>query len=234
MPRSNSSSLIDRSARVFSRSSAARVRSPSISGASRRSIPMSGSTVRSADAPIYAAANTAQLKRMIAAGDWPRERKTTTVAPMRPASVKSCQAWSDSCRSVEISELIVQAGVQRRVRDGAGAARCRHRTWSVMTRPASRIHDDHDETCAGQQIRQQPRQPVEPGVFGNIANELPVLHDEGREDRVVRLSFVNQLLDAFGLRAMSVTRWPHLTVGERGADTTRRSAHADDFAFESA
>ena len=57
----------------------------------------------------------AQSVFYIATGVWPREKNTTTVAPRSPASVKSCQGCSDSGRSVEISELIIQAGVQRGV-----------------------------------------------------------------------------------------------------------------------
>ncbi len=64
---------------------------------------------------------------MTTAGDWPRDMKTTSVAPARPASVKSCQGWSDSA-SVEVSELIVQARVHGGIDARVAGERVRGRT----------------------------------------------------------------------------------------------------------
>src|SRR5688572_29341364 len=111
---------------------------------------------------------------MMAAGDWPRAKKTTTVAPSRPASVNSCQGWSDSGRSVEVSELIVQAGVQRGVRRGADSARHRGRTMG----PAPGVHHDDDEANTSERVRQQPREAVERRILGDFAHMLPVLGDK--------------------------------------------------------
>src|SRR5688572_6822125 len=156
----------------------------------------------------------AQLKRMMAAGVWPRERNTTTVAPINPASVNNCQGCSDSCRSVEVSELIVEAGVQCRVRRWAGRGRGGGLTW---TRPAAGVDDDDGKSGAGQEVREQPRQTIEGGVLRDVSNVLPVLADERGQNRVVVLAFVDELPDERRLPAVSVAGWPHLAVGERGA-----------------
>ena len=60
-----------------------------------------------------AAAKTTRLRRMIAAGDCPRETKTTSVAPINPTSANSCQGGSVGEASlIEVSELIFEARVE--------------------------------------------------------------------------------------------------------------------------
>jgi len=86
----------------------------------RWSLPASGDSVRHVATPTMAAVKTIRLRRMIPEGVCPRDTKTTTVAPIKPASVNSCQGCSASSRrgSIEVSELIVQAGVEFRIQPG--------------------------------------------------------------------------------------------------------------------
>ena len=63
---------------------------------------------------------------------------------------------------------------------------------------------------------------------------LPVLADEGCENRVVVLAFVDELSDERRLLGMTVTGGSHRTIGQRTADAPSRAAQADDLAFEPA
>ena len=69
--------------------------------------------------------------------------------------MKSCQGCSSGRRdrvgsaSVEVSELIVQARVQRRVETGVAGGRRRG-----LARPAARGHDDADERRGGDEVRE--------------------------------------------------------------------------------
>ena len=65
-------------------------------GPRRRASLRSGPNARNAANPTAAAAKTVRLRRMMAAAVWPLAKKTTMVAPIRPASVKNCQG-SNGC-----------------------------------------------------------------------------------------------------------------------------------------
>src|SRR4029079_12402250 len=154
--RSNSSSLIACSASAFSRSRAARVLLPAGGGSPVRIRPARGPIARSAAKPTAAAANTVRLRRMMAAAVWPLAKKTTMVAPIKPASVKNCQG-SNGCVSVEVSELIIQAGVEIRIDGvvGTGHRRCRR------PGPASRDGDHQEQRRDAEHVRECPGQTVE-------------------------------------------------------------------------
>ena len=170
--------LLDRSKHeLFSRSSAARVRPPSIRAPSLHDFCVKGRNVRSAAMPTAAAAKIVRLIMITAAGDSPRAMNTAIVAPIRPASVKSCQGSNVGCGSVEVSELIVQAGIERRIDGHVGAAR----TGCGRTRrPASRGEDDDEKTETGERIRQHPGQRIEARVPRYREHRRAVLLDERR------------------------------------------------------
>ena len=178
---SNSSSLIDRSTSVFSRSSAARVRPPSTCGPIGSSLPMSGASVRHAATPTTAAVKMVRLRRMMPAGVWPVDTKTTTVAPIRPASVKSCQGCSASAEAGHYAASVVSA-FRRTVQSRSRSSSSR-RAFNAGSRPASPAaagaawrdqrrarHDNADERRGGGEIGKQPRETIE------------ALVDRGRED----------------------------------------------------
>src|SRR5687767_8090468 len=151
-----------------------------------------------------------RLRRMMPAGVWPRDMNTTMVAPIRPASVNSCQGCSASEPSlealtaelVEVSELIVQTGVERRVVSGRlfGPSR------SGPMRPATCIHDDRDQPRPGEHVRQCPRQPVEAAVLGNRQYRLAVIVNEGGDDLVVGFPVRNELSNTRALLGVAVDR----------------------------
>src|SRR5512132_3774780 len=95
--------------------------------------------MRHAAMPTPAAPKMTRLRRMIPAGLCPSERKTTTVAPTRPARVKNCQGCR-VCGSVEVAELIVQART-----DGWIEARIAGNRHRRARRPAARGEDDSDK-----------------------------------------------------------------------------------------
>src|SRR6266705_2195693 len=124
-------------------------------------------------------------------------RYTTTVAAARPASVKNCQGWSSDPggrgpRSVEVSELIVQAFVQIRIDRGVGPARRRE---PGLTRPPHGSEGDEPQPGDADRVREQPREAIEAFVHRRHQHFLAAeLLDEGREHRVVILPFVQEPL----------------------------------------
>src|SRR6185503_4254954 len=100
---------------------------------------------------------------------------------MSPASVKSCHGCSESDRcggksplnwdSVEVSELIVQTGVEAGIDLRIAAASHRR---SGMRRPAASGQHDHDEAEGAQPVRQHPRERVEAGIARYREDSFPV------------------------------------------------------------
>ena len=90
--RSNSSSLIDRSASIFSRSSATRVRWPIIDVESS-SGETSGRSARSTPRPTSAVAPISTVSRTTAVIPCPRLANSAAVAQPSAASTKNCHGW---------------------------------------------------------------------------------------------------------------------------------------------
>src|SRR5947209_8366897 len=166
--RSNSSSLIVLSASIFSRSSASRVRWPTI-GVRSSSGQTSGRSVRTAARPTRMVAAMRTLRSTTVTTPWPRATKTTAVAQPSPARTKNCHGCSGESAAigperlsgavalVEISELIVEPLVERRLDCGRRFAGGR----LVVLRPSHRYRaGDH---CADRADGdgEQPRQSVE-------------------------------------------------------------------------
>src|SRR5262245_7671559 len=180
--RSNSSSLIARSASSFSRSSAARVRWPIITVRSS-SVDTSGWTVRSAVRPINAAPAISTAMRMTTVTPWPRAMKVAAVAHPRAARTKNCQGL------IEVSELIVQAIFEFRIVERGRRGRRRDRP----ARPPERRGADHDDAGRADEIREQPRHPAEALVDGRAEHLLAaVLRDERLDDLLAVLALVHQ------------------------------------------
>src|SRR5690349_13878486 len=121
---------------------AARARPATIGTLNTSRPPMNGSSVRRAAAPVAAAAKMTRLRRMMAAGDCPRDTNTTSVAPISPANAKSCQAGrfgAELVELVEVSELIFEAGAEL----GIDRGRCGR--GGLATRPAPRRDADTEE-----------------------------------------------------------------------------------------
>src|SRR5262245_53791287 len=123
-------------------------------------------------------------------------RNTSAVAAARPASVNSCQGWKSAdpagsaLRSVEVSELIVEAIVE--VGIDRDVAWCR-RSQTVLTGRAHGEGAHRDQSSDPEDVRQQPRQTVEPLVERRAENLLAaVLRDERLDDLVVRLVLVDE------------------------------------------
>src|SRR5688572_1155996 len=222
--RSNSSSLIDRRTSVFSRSSAARVRPPSRRGPNVADFFVSGRNVRSAAMPTAAAAKIVRLIMITAAGDSPRAMKTAIVAPIRPASVNSCQGSNAGCGSVEVSELIVQAGVDRGVDRDIHTARA---GCDRLRRPATRGDDERQQAKGREPIWEHPGDRAE-STGRNGEDGGTVLLDERGQDIVLALAFLDVLLQLRDLRIVAVAGRAHRAVIERTADASCRAAHADD------
>src|SRR5678815_3384603 len=146
---------------------------------------------------------------------------TAMVAPIRPASVKSCQGSNECCGSVEVSELIVEAGVDGWI-DGhvrAGGTGC-----SRARRPTARGYDQRQQPHEGKRIRQHPGERIEPTARDG-ENGRAILLDERRKDVVFALSFLDVLLQARDLGVVSVAGGPHRAVVERAANAAGRTTH---------
>src|SRR6187551_3740124 len=224
---SNSSSLIDRRTSVFSRSSAARVRPPNRRGPKVADFCVRGRNVRSAAMPTAAAAKIVRLIMITAAGGSPRAMKTAIVAPIRPASVNSCQGSNVGCGSVEVSELIVQAGVDRGVDWDIHTARA---GCGWLRRPAARGHDDHQQAQGGEPIWEHPGDRAE-STARDGEDGCTVLLDERGQDIVFALAFLDVLLQLRDLRIVAVASRAHRAVIERTSHASCRATHADDSAL---
>src|SRR5205823_11308606 len=156
---------MDRSTRFFSRSSAARVRLPTIS-ASNESGETSGLSMRNAALPTRPAAPMARQVRMTFAGLLPRMMMTAAVADTRATSVKNCQGRSVDASGagcvgatglIEIVQLFVEPRLKCSVFHGFFFRR------DACRPPGLVDHDDaaDDGDGARQRIREQPRQAVE-------------------------------------------------------------------------
>src|ERR1051325_5639835 len=172
---------MDRSTSVFSRSSAARVRPPTICGPAGSSIVDNGANMRHAAAPTAAAPKMIRLRRMMPAGVCPSDRNTTIVAPTRPARVKNCQGCS--CESVEVAELIVQARI-----DGWIKTRLTRGCDRGRDGPAARGPHDGDQADDTDDVRERPRHAIEAAIDGCGEHRLTAeIFDEGRDDLIVVL-----------------------------------------------
>src|SRR5262245_40491980 len=181
---------------------------------------VNGKNVRRAAMPTAAAAKIVRLIMITAAGDSPRAMNTAIVAPIRPASVNSCQGSNEGCDSVEVSELIVEAGIDRWIEGhicAAGAGRSR------LRRPAARRDHEHQQPHEGEPVRQEPGKGVE-STTRYREHGGAVLLDERSEDVVLALSFVDVLLQLGRLRIESVAGGSHGAVVQRAAHTSTRSA----------
>ena len=139
----------------------------------------------------------------MAAGDCPRDTKTTIVAPTSPASANSCQdgrlVATRLGAVVEVSELIFQARVELAI------DRRRGRRRDLAPRPAPRGGDDAEERQDRDHVRQQPRHAVEPAV-GRLHQHVvaAMLAHEGGEDGVVVLALGDVLLNLARLARLAV------------------------------
>src|SRR6266545_4102274 len=220
----------------FSRSSAARVRPPKICGPTGSSMPANGENIRHAATPTAAAPKMIRLRTMIPAGLWPSDRKTTIVAPTRPASVKNCQGVNAESPSrtparrgargwgsVEVAELIVQAGV-----DGWIDARVAGGRKRWPRRPATGGNDDGDEADDADDIGERPRDTVESPVDrrGQHFLAAEVAH-ERRDDLIVILPFGEIRGQLFFLALVART-----VQHAARADGEAAAARADDLALD--
>src|SRR6185295_10976439 len=119
---------------------------------------------------------------------WPRSRKVRPVAQASAANTKNCQGRRPSAGPsnggrqtesgepapagpldtlVEVAELIVETLIELRIRGGGSV----DRRLVVIARPANGSEADNDRAAGAEQIREQPREPVEALVHGR-AQEL--------------------------------------------------------------
>ena len=162
MARSNSSSLIDRSVSAFSRSSAARVRPPSTCGAGRPRPSTSAASACAARRCPRRRRRRCGAQEDDAGGRLAARHEDDERRADQPGQREELPGWHGvgtrvrrsppgSCDSVEVAELIVQAGIEsgvdRRLDAGRG---CRRRT-----RPSARR--EHDVT-----------RPAAPSMYGSI------------------------------------------------------------------
>src|SRR5918994_2583917 len=198
MARSNSNSLIDRSNRFFSRSSAARVRLPTISG-SRVSPVTRGRSAFSAASPTGAAAKIARHTKIRFSALVPRMMNTAAVAHTSAPSVKNCHGRKESDAGcvggkglIEVFELAIEPSVQSRV---LGRNRGRRRRQVVVR--AARPFPHHERARHGSEsthrIWEKPREPVEALVDWRRERFLAaVLSDVILNDLFARLTFFHK------------------------------------------
>src|SRR5262245_23570747 len=146
--------------------------------------------------PMMVVAPISTVSSTMDATLWPRAMNVATVAHANPARTKNCQACrpcSDrSERSVEVSELIVEAFVQLRV-DWRGF---RLRVTRVFGPPDG--YEAHaDDSGGAEEIREKPREAIESLVDRRHEEVLPaVFLDQAGDDRVVvfaRVDFFAEL-----------------------------------------
>src|SRR5262245_24832349 len=140
---------------------------------------------------------TAAESSRSAAGCVSALRQTATVAPNIARSMKKCQGWKpesarDGRRSVEVTELVIEALFERRVWRGrvGGAGGLRD---PVPPGPAEGKHADEADAGGADRVRQEPRQSVEPLIQRRGEHFLTApLRDEVLNDLVVGLAFARQ------------------------------------------
>src|SRR5918994_7303407 len=232
MARSNSNSLIDRSSKFFSRSSAARVWPPTISG-SRVSPVTRGRNAFSAASPTSAAAKIARQTKIRFSALVPRMMNTAAVAHTSAPSVKNCHGRKESdvgCVGgkglIEVFELAIEPRVQRRV---LGRNRRRRRRQLVVrsARPLPHHEGAGHGSESTDRIRKKPREPIEPLVDRRRERFLAaVLGDVILNDLLARLALFHKArqlgahVSGFAARALCQVF------------AATRAAHADDVALQ--
>src|SRR5262245_20662838 len=242
--RSNSSSLIARSASIFSRSSAARVRRPMTTVRSS-SADTSGRTMRSTARPTRTTAPIRTLRRMTLAAPRPRAMNVTAVAQPSAASTKNCHGRSTagselagglgsgfraagalagavSRTSIEVSELIIQSLLERGIAVAHVSGIGRRR---VLPRQPDGDEADADRAAHADEIREQPGETVEALVERRAEHVLPaVALDERGDDLIARLPLVHHVVQDLLLRLAHVAV-EHRAVVQRALAA---AAHAED------
>src|SRR5215203_265227 len=217
----------------FSRSIAARVRPPVISG-SRTSPVASGRSALSAANPTRAAAKIARQTKIRFSALVPRMMKTAAVAHTSAPSVKNCHGRMESCAGwveakglIEAFELAVEPFLQRGV-IGRNRGLLRHRRRVVRSpRPFS----DHECPADGREstdgVWKEPCKPVEAFVDGRRERFLAaIFHDVVLQNLVARLPLPDKPAQ---LRA----HLGGLAAGALGEILpSTRAAHADDVALQ--
>ncbi len=171
--RSNSSSLIARSASIFSRSRSARRRSLSGCPSASTSAVANGASIRYSANPAAPAAPMVRLISRRFSAEFCLARTTATLAATSDSSTKKCHGlnapgasflisvFGVTASSIEVAELIVQPCLER----GASGGRCRRGpisvARSVAARPAKRHGSDNQRGGRSEHVRERPRQAVE-------------------------------------------------------------------------
>src|SRR2546425_8909322 len=154
---------------------------------------------------------------MMTVAPWPRAMKLTAVAQPSAASVKNCQGW----RLVEVAELIVDALVERGI-DRRGRAVGR----GGLARPLHGGKRDGDRARGADQVREEPRHPVEAAVERRTEHLFrAVLRQKRLDDLVVVLA----LVDERGELAAHLVRGAAVVLAALGKGLVpARAAGADD------